>query len=264
MKPTPGDERPPAPWGSFPLAELVILAGIVMLVVGLFGGGPTAIGIGVGLAGLGGMEVAIREHLAGFRSHTTLLAGAVFVLVVALLFYVAGQVLAVASPSARSPSGSPFSLLRRAFRRASGGLAFKVGRRGSRLDRARSEGRPRPSPPARAASSARWRGVRVPSRLFSLRATPSRNLRARVRPQRRWLVSSSARVMLSVSQGQSRTTVDASMSPRPIDRFSSARASRTRLARARACMCCGAWILEASSLQGRSKLRPLGLLPKGS
>ena len=28
---SPADERPPAPWGSFPLAELTILAGIVML-----------------------------------------------------------------------------------------------------------------------------------------------------------------------------------------------------------------------------------------
>jgi lysylphosphatidylglycerol synthetase-like protein (DUF2156 family) len=109
----------------------VILAGIVMLVVGLFGGGPTAIGIGVGLAGLGGMEVAIREHLAGFRSHTTLLAGAVFVLVVALLFYVAGQVLAVALAVGALAFGLAFLALRRAFRRASGGLAFKVGRRGS-------------------------------------------------------------------------------------------------------------------------------------
>ena len=108
MKPTPGDERPPAPWGSFPLAELTILAGIVVLVVGVFGGGPTAIGIGVVLAGLGGMEVAVREHMAGFRSHTTLLAGAVFVLVVALLFYVAGLVLAVwPSRSAPSPSSPP-------------------------------------------------------------------------------------------------------------------------------------------------------------
>ena len=47
------------------------------------------------LACLGGMEVAIREHLAGYRSHTTLLAGFVFVVVVALLFYAAGQLLAV-------------------------------------------------------------------------------------------------------------------------------------------------------------------------
>jgi lysylphosphatidylglycerol synthetase-like protein (DUF2156 family) len=130
MKPTPGDERPPAPWGSFPLAELTILAGIVALVVGLFGGGPTAIGVGVALAGLGGMEVAIREHMAGFRSHTTLLAGAVFVLVVALLFYVAGQVLALALAVGAVAFLAAFLLLRRAFQRASGGLTFKVGGRG--------------------------------------------------------------------------------------------------------------------------------------
>jgi lysylphosphatidylglycerol synthetase-like protein (DUF2156 family) len=129
MKPTPGDEMPPAPWGSFPLAELTILAGIVALVVGFFGGGPTAIGVGVGLAGLGGMEVAIREHLAGYRSHTTLLAGAVFVFVVALLFYVAGQLLAVALGVGAVAFLVVFLLLRRAFQRASGGLSFKVGRR---------------------------------------------------------------------------------------------------------------------------------------
>jgi uncharacterized integral membrane protein len=129
MKPTPGDDRPPAPWGSFPLAELTILAGIVMLVVGVFGGGPTAIGIGVALAGLGGMEVAIREHMAGYRSHTTLLAGTVFVLVVALLFYVAELILAVCLAIGATAFIAAFLLLRRAFQRASGGLTFKVGRR---------------------------------------------------------------------------------------------------------------------------------------
>jgi hypothetical protein len=129
MKATPGDDRPPAPWGSFPLAELTILGGIVSLVIGLFGGGPTAIGVGVALAGLGGMEVAIREHLAGYRSHTTLLAGFVFVAVVALLFYIAGQVLAVALAAGAVASVGAFLLLRRAFQRASGGLSFRVGRR---------------------------------------------------------------------------------------------------------------------------------------
>ncbi len=129
MKATPGDDRPPAPWGSFPLAELTILGGIVALVVGLFGGGPTAIGIGVVLAGLGGMEVAVREHLAGYRSHTTLLAGAVFVLVVGLLFYVAKLVLAVCLAIGAVAFAATFVLLRRAFQRASGGLAFRVGRR---------------------------------------------------------------------------------------------------------------------------------------
>jgi lysylphosphatidylglycerol synthetase-like protein (DUF2156 family) len=129
MKPTPGDELPPAPWGSFPLAELTILAGIVMLGVGVFGGGATAIGIGVVLAGLGGMEVAIREHLAGYRSHTTLLSGAAFVLVVALLFYGAGQLLAVALAVGAVVFVLALLALRRAFQRASGGLSFKVGGR---------------------------------------------------------------------------------------------------------------------------------------
>jgi hypothetical protein len=130
MKPTPGDDRPPAPWGSFPLAELTILAGIVALVVGVFGGGATAIGIGVVLACLGGMEVAIREHLAGYRSHTTLLAGFVFVLVVALLFYAAGQLLAVALAVGAVAFIAAFLALRRVFQRASGGLSFRVGRSG--------------------------------------------------------------------------------------------------------------------------------------
>ena len=76
------------------------------------------------------MEVAIREHMAGFRSHTTLLAGAVFVLVVALLFYVAGQVLALALAVGAVAFVAAFLLLRRAFQRASGGLTFKVGGRG--------------------------------------------------------------------------------------------------------------------------------------
>ena len=79
------DERPPAPWGSFPLAELVILAGIVCLIVGVVGGHEMVIGVGVALAGLGGLEVAIREHFAGYRSHTSLLAGFVFVITVGIV-----------------------------------------------------------------------------------------------------------------------------------------------------------------------------------
>ena len=89
------DERPPAPWGSFPLAELTVLAGIVMLIVGIAGQNPTALGVGVVLGALGGLEVSVREHFAGYRSHTTLLAGAVFVLTVGALFYLAGLILAV-------------------------------------------------------------------------------------------------------------------------------------------------------------------------
>jgi uncharacterized integral membrane protein len=126
MKPTPGSDRPPAPWGSFPLAELVILAGIVALAIGIFGQNPTAIGLGVVLAGLGGLEVSLREHLAGYRSHTTLLAGTVFVLVTGGLFYLANQILAVCLAVGAVAFLVAFVALRRLFQRASGGLSFKV------------------------------------------------------------------------------------------------------------------------------------------
>ncbi|HET8955058.1 MAG TPA: hypothetical protein VFN18_05315 [Solirubrobacterales bacterium] len=121
------DERPPAPWGNAPLAELVILAGIVSLAIGMIGGHPTAIGVGVALAGLGGLEVAAREHFAGYRSHTTLLAGAAFVLVTGLVFYAADQILAVALAIGAVAFAVVFYLARRAFQRASGGLSYRVG-----------------------------------------------------------------------------------------------------------------------------------------
>jgi lysylphosphatidylglycerol synthetase-like protein (DUF2156 family) len=121
------EDRPPAPWGNFPLAELVILAGIVALLVGVIGGNPTAIGVGVACAGLGGLEVAIREHFAGYRSHTTLLAGAVFVLTTGGVFYLGGTVLAVALAIGAGAFVVAFFLARRAFQRASGGLSFRIG-----------------------------------------------------------------------------------------------------------------------------------------
>jgi lysylphosphatidylglycerol synthetase-like protein (DUF2156 family) len=110
-----------------PLAELVILAGIVSLAIGVIGGHPTLIGVGVALAGLGGLEVAIREHFAGYRSHTTLLAGAAFVLVTGLVFYAAGQILAVALAIGAVAFALTFFLARRAFQRASGGLSYRIG-----------------------------------------------------------------------------------------------------------------------------------------
>ena len=121
------DERPPAPWGSAPLAELVVLAGIVSLAIGMIGGNPTWAFVGIALAGLGGLEVAIREHFAGYRSHTTLLAGAVFILTTGLVLYVGDQILAVAPAVGALAFAVTFYLFRRAFQRASGGLSYRVG-----------------------------------------------------------------------------------------------------------------------------------------
>ena len=84
------DERPPAPWGSFPLVELAVLVGLIMLVIGFIAGGdrgPLLIATGLALASLGGLELAIREHFSGFRSHSALLAGVPAIAVMAALFY---------------------------------------------------------------------------------------------------------------------------------------------------------------------------------
>jgi hypothetical protein len=122
-----GDERPPAPWGAFPLAELTVLAGIVLLIIGFIGGNPTALGLGVVLGALGGLEVSVREHFAGYRSHSTLLAGTVFVLVTGGLLYLAGLELAICLGVGAVAFVVAFLALRAAFRRASGGLSYKVG-----------------------------------------------------------------------------------------------------------------------------------------
>jgi hypothetical protein len=121
------DERPPAPWGAFPLAELSVLAGIVALIGGVVSKSPTTVGIGVVLAALGGLEVSAREHFAGYRSHTTLLAGTVFVVVTGGLFYLAGLVLAICLAAGTASFALSFYFLRRAFQKASGGLSFKAG-----------------------------------------------------------------------------------------------------------------------------------------
>jgi uncharacterized integral membrane protein len=106
---------------------LSVLAGIVALVVGVVGQNPTAIGVGVVLAALGGLEVSAREHFAGYRSHTTLLAGTVFVLVTGSLFYLAGLILAICLAIGAALFLACFYALRRAFQKASGGLSFKAG-----------------------------------------------------------------------------------------------------------------------------------------
>jgi hypothetical protein len=121
------DERPPAPWGSFPLAELTVLAGIILLIVGFISGSPTALGLGIVLGAIGGLEVSIREHFAGYRSHSTLLAGTVFVVVTGGLLYLSGLVLAICLAVGAIAFVAAFLALRAAFRRASGGLSYKVG-----------------------------------------------------------------------------------------------------------------------------------------
>ena len=124
------DEAPKAPWSPFPLVELVVLIALVLIVLGFVIDGPrrgALLGCGFALVTLAGLELAIREHVAGYRSHSTLLAGTVFVLVTGGLLYLAGLPLAISLPVGVVAFVAAFLALRAAFRRASGGLSYKVG-----------------------------------------------------------------------------------------------------------------------------------------
>jgi hypothetical protein len=67
-------ERPPSPFGGFPVSEIAIFAGLVAIVVWLVRGGGATLIVGLVVCTLGVLEVTGREHFSGYRSHTTLLA----------------------------------------------------------------------------------------------------------------------------------------------------------------------------------------------
>src|SRR3954470_23904450 len=118
-------DRPPAPWGDFPLGELTTFAGIVLMAVGFATKSFQLMAVGFALVALAAVELTLREHFAGFRSHSSLLAlvaGAVTAVILIALgtprvvqFVVAAGVLATA-----------FIALRRTFQRRSGGWGFRA------------------------------------------------------------------------------------------------------------------------------------------
>jgi hypothetical protein len=123
------DEAPPAPWAPVPLVELCVLAGLVLIVVALVRGGDRAgllLACGVALASLAGLELSIREHFAGYRSHTTVLAGAAAVLSAVPLFFFTGVPQPVLLVVAVLVFAAAYVLLRRAFRARSGGVGFRA------------------------------------------------------------------------------------------------------------------------------------------
>jgi hypothetical protein len=125
----PSSERPQAPWGSFPLSELVILIGIVVMVWGFLSGedqGPERVAAGLLIASLGGGELALREHLGGYRSHSALLAGVATFAVVTGIALAFGPVKVWVLLLAGAPVfAGAFYAMRELFKRRSGGLGFR-------------------------------------------------------------------------------------------------------------------------------------------
>jgi hypothetical protein len=123
------DDRPPAPWGNFPLSELAVLVSIV-LIIGSFivrgDQGVVMFAAGLLLGTLAGLEVSIREHFAGFRSHSALLAGSAAIVTITAIALAAGEVFVpVLLAAGLAVFGLAFWSLREAFKRRSGGVSFR-------------------------------------------------------------------------------------------------------------------------------------------
>jgi hypothetical protein len=117
------DERPLPPWHPVPLVELLVLAGIVLMVWGFIHGldddrGRILLVTGLALGSLGGLDTAAREHFTGFASHTTVLAGLPAIATAAVLYFARAPwiVLVLAGVAVFAAA---FMALRRAWRRAS-------------------------------------------------------------------------------------------------------------------------------------------------
>ncbi|HEY7621241.1 MAG TPA: hypothetical protein VH834_15795 [Solirubrobacteraceae bacterium] len=123
------EEAPEAPWSPFPLSELVVFIALVLIVAGFFADGPrraALLGCGFVLVTLAGLELALREHFAGYRSHSTLLAGAAAIAVVAPLYLLTGVPQLVLLAVGAGVFALVLVLARNAFRRRSGGLGFRA------------------------------------------------------------------------------------------------------------------------------------------
>ncbi len=131
----PGDRRsrkrepPKAPWAPFPLGELATLTGLVLILVGFFRGGERAgrlLVIGFTLVSLAGLELTVREHVSGYRSHSTLLGGAAAIVLVVPFFFLTPVPYEVLLIMGVVFFAAFFTGLRTLFARRTGGLGFRA------------------------------------------------------------------------------------------------------------------------------------------
>jgi hypothetical protein len=115
------EDRPKPPWHPVPLVELCVLVGIVLLVLGALDlrsdRGKLLLVLGMGLGSLGGLDTALREHLAGYRSHTTVIASLPAVTTAAAAYF-AGVPWPVVVVAAAAVFATVFWWMRRVFMRS--------------------------------------------------------------------------------------------------------------------------------------------------
>lgn len=70
----PRSEAPLPIWAPLPITETLLAVGMLAIVAGL-AVQRTALSLGgLAMVAIGSLELAVREHLAGYRSHTSLIA----------------------------------------------------------------------------------------------------------------------------------------------------------------------------------------------
>jgi hypothetical protein len=122
------DNAPQPPWGTFPLVELCALSAIVLGGWGVLRGGrggAVLLTAAMLLGSVAGLEVAIREHLGGYRSHTLVLSGVLAIAVLAVLFF-AGATRTTMVPVALAAVAVGIVAFRALFKRRSGGVGMRV------------------------------------------------------------------------------------------------------------------------------------------
>jgi hypothetical protein len=119
------DERPPAPWGNFPLGELTTLAGLVLLVLAFVQKSEQMLAVGLALVCLSAAELAAREHFAGFRSHSALL-GLILAAVTVVVLVVAGAPRVAQIGGGVAVFAAGFLWMRRLFAAKTGGMGFRA------------------------------------------------------------------------------------------------------------------------------------------
>ena len=122
------EDAPQAPWHPFPLVELAIFCGLALVIAAFVIGGdarPVLLLGGLLLVSVASLELAIREHFAGYKSHSTLLAAVTGLGVAAPLWWtplrqeVLIAVFVIVAVVA-------FRALRTTFARRSGGLSWRA------------------------------------------------------------------------------------------------------------------------------------------
>lgn len=123
------DEAPKPPWAPVPLTEICILGGAVLMAAGLLGGGPSRgllLGFGFALVFLATIEMALREHLAGYRSHSVLVAGCAAALALAVAAFLAGLPRIALAAVAIVVFAAVFLVMRSIFKSRAGGMSWRA------------------------------------------------------------------------------------------------------------------------------------------